>query len=113
MGAETGVLLVPLPMISNNGCASTGPIGGWLHDSMPGFEPAASFDATADGDCSCDFCQGWREPNALQNGGSSCHVLASANFDLQRVVNAWDGLPTAMRRAVLALVGTDRQAGEA
>jgi len=71
-----------------------------------GFEAADRISATADGECTCDFCQGWRATNALQNGGSSCHVLASADADLQRVVGAWDRLPAAMRKAVLALVGS-------
>jgi hypothetical protein len=43
---------------------------------------------------------------ALQNDGSKCPDLASFDADLQRVISAWDGLPEAIRRAILALIGT-------
>ncbi len=54
----------------------------------------ANSDVIAYGDCSCDFCQGWRAANPLQNGGSNCPGLASTDADLQRVVGAWEGLRT-------------------
>jgi hypothetical protein len=69
----------------------------------------ADLDATANGDCSCDVCQGWRAANALQNGGSSCHVMASADADLQAVIAAWGGLSEPMRAAVMALVGVQKR----
>ena len=68
-----------------------------------GFEPVAEFAATADGDCLCDFCQGWRAANALQTGGCKSPDLASLDSDLRRVISAWDGLPDAIRRAILVM----------
>ena len=37
-------------------------------------------------------------------GGSDCPALASLDADLQRVGGAWDGLPTHIRKTILALV---------
>lgn len=71
-----------------------------------GFEPAGDFDATTDGQCSCEFCQGWRAANALHSEVTSCPEVASADPELQRVVASWDALPEAIRAAVLALIGT-------
>lgn len=75
-----------------------------------GFEPVGEFDVTADGDCSCDFRQGWRAALALQNDGSRCPDMAAIDADLQCVVLAWSGLPEHIRRAILVLIG-DRPAG--
>lgn len=72
---------------------------------VAGFEPVADFDATADGDCTCDFCQGWCAAKALQDGGSNRLDATSFDADLQRVVSIWGGLPDAIRRAVFALIG--------
>jgi hypothetical protein len=77
-----------------------------------GIEPAIDSFLSLNADCGCDFCQGWRAANALQMGGPVCLLLTSVDADLQRVIEAWDELPAAMRRAVLALVGADRQACE-
>jgi hypothetical protein len=71
-----------------------------------GIEPASDFDVSADADCTCDFCQGWRAAMALQNEGSNCLDLAQLDADLQQVISAWDRLPQAIRKAVTALVNT-------
>jgi hypothetical protein len=71
-----------------------------------GIEPANDFAVSLNADCVCDFCQGWRAANALQTGGFNCHIVAPDDADLQRVISAWHGLPEAIRRAVLALIGT-------
>jgi integrase len=71
-----------------------------------GFEPDGDCAVTADGDCPCDFCQGWRAALALQNDGSEWRHVASFDSDLQRVVLAWDAIPAAIRCAIIALVGT-------
>jgi hypothetical protein len=78
-----------------------------------GIEPASDFAVTRDLACSCIVCEECRAANALQNGGSNCHFLASADADLQRVVGVWDGLPGAMRKAILALVGSIEPAVDA
>src|SRR5580700_2830523 len=65
-----------------------------------GLEPFGESDVTRDSTCTCDFCQGWRAANALQNDGSKCPDLAQIDADLQRVISAWDGLPEAIRRAI-------------
>jgi len=70
-----------------------------------GFEPDGDFDVTADGDCPCDFCQGWRAALALQNDGSESRNLSSLDADLQPVVATWEGLPTHIRKTILALAG--------
>jgi len=72
------------------------------------FEPAGDFDVTADWECPCDFCQGWRAANALQTDGSNCLDLASSDGDLEQVIAAWGELPVVMRRAIMALIRTDR-----
>ena len=69
-----------------------------------GVEPNLNSDATADGDCVCANCPKCRAANALQDGRFDCPVLASLGIDLQRVVGAWDGLPTHIRKTILALV---------
>jgi hypothetical protein len=68
-----------------------------------GFEAADKIAVTADCECPCDFCHGWRAANALQRDDSKCLDLASLDADFQRVVSAWGGLPQAIRRAILAL----------
>jgi hypothetical protein len=71
-----------------------------------GFEAADESAVTADDDCPCEFCLGWRAANALQGRGSNCLDLASRDADLQRVISVWAVLPAAIRRAVVALIGT-------
>jgi hypothetical protein len=72
-----------------------------------GFEAEADSDVINDGNCLCNFCRGWRAANALQKDGSKCPDLASFDADLQRVISAWGRLPEAIRRAILALIGTE------
>ena len=70
-----------------------------------GFEPAGDFVATADADCTCDFCRGWRAALALQSNDSKSHIVAPPDADLQRVKSAWGSLPTHVRTTVLGLLG--------
>jgi hypothetical protein len=67
-------------------------------------EPASRDDLSADGECTCEFCQGWRAANALQNDYSKCLDAAVLDAGLQRVISAWDSLPEAIRRAIFAMV---------
>jgi hypothetical protein len=74
-----------------------------------GLEPGEDSVVTADYDCGCDFCQGWRAALALQVIVGDCLDLASIDADLQRMVLAWSGLPEAIRRAVTALFGSPNE----
>jgi hypothetical protein len=64
--------------------------GAALQVEAAGIEPSDDFDATGSSICNCENCQG--------------HFLASLDADLQRVMAAWERLPKAMRKAVLAIV---------
>ena len=63
------------------------------------------FDANATVDRCCGDCSEFCAANALQSGHSNCPALTPIDADLQRVVGAWDGLPMAIRKAILVLVG--------
>jgi hypothetical protein len=76
-----------------------------------GFEPTCNFDATDDGSCGCENCQSARAARALYVGGPNCPALALLDSDLQRVIAAWEGLPEAIRMAVMALVGVQKADG--
>ena len=80
-------------------------VGPAASEAPVGVEPNLNSDATADGDCGCVNCPACCAANALQGGRSDCPALASLDADLQRVVGAWDGLPTHIRKTILALVG--------
>lgn len=51
-----------------------------IHETPVGIEPTADCDVTADADCTCDFCHGWRAAYALQTAGSSCSDLAQPDL---------------------------------
>jgi hypothetical protein len=71
-----------------------------------GLEPLVDFDATENAaSTSIDRQQGGAA-RALHSGGPNCQLLSSLDPDLQRVIAAWDGLPAAIRKATLALVGS-------
>lgn len=70
-----------------------------------GIEPAGDFGATADGQCGCEFCRGWRAANVLHSEVASCPGVAAAGAELQRVVATWGTLPEGIRAAVIALIG--------
>ena len=73
------------------------------HFSRPkaaGIEPASCAESTLNGDCACVKCQHPCAAEALHSGGLNCHFLASLDADLQRVIAAWDALPTAIRMAI-------------
>jgi hypothetical protein len=67
-------------------------------------ELASCAESSLDRDCGCDKCDHPRAARALHSGGPNCHFLASLDPDLQRVIEAWDSLPEAIRRATLALI---------
>jgi hypothetical protein len=71
-----------------------------------GVEPGSQTDVTPDNECTCESCQGWRAALALQSGRSDCHALASLDADLQRVIAAWDELPSHIRKTILASLGS-------
>jgi hypothetical protein len=71
-----------------------------------GLEPLGDFDATNNTASSSDGCPECGAARALHSGGPDCHLLSSLDADLQSVIAAWDGLPTAIRRATLALIGS-------
>jgi hypothetical protein len=69
-----------------------------------GFEPTIDFDATGDLSCRCVICQECRAANALHSGCLTWLELASRDTDLRRVIDAWEKLPAAIRRAIVTLV---------
>ena len=71
-----------------------------------GIEPASDFNATGKLPCGCVICENCRAALALHFGRPGWLELASADADLQRVVTAWTDLPDAIRRALIALVGS-------
>jgi hypothetical protein len=70
-----------------------------------GLEPLSDFDARETAASTSARCQECGAARALHSGGPECHFLSSLDADLQRVIAAWDGLPAAMRRAMIALLG--------
>jgi hypothetical protein len=69
-----------------------------------GLEPLGDFDAKRNSaSTSIDHQQGGAA-RALHSGGPNCHCLSSVDADLQAVIAAWGGLPTAIRKAVMALI---------
>jgi hypothetical protein len=73
-----------------------------------GIEPASCSTLTESASCLCENCQHPCAARALQTGGPNCHLVSSFDADLQRVIAAWDGLPAAIRRATLALIGSQQ-----
>jgi hypothetical protein len=71
-----------------------------------GIEPAFNSDATDILPCSCVNCQQCRAAPALHFGCPDWLETASHDADLQRVIAAWGDLPEAIRRALLALIGS-------
>jgi hypothetical protein len=78
---------------------------GFREVAAVGVEPNLNSDTTADNVCACVNCPACCAANALQGGRPDCPALASLDVDLQRVVGAWEGLPTHIRKTILALVG--------
>jgi hypothetical protein len=66
--------------------------GGWV----AGIEPSSYAESTVN-------CQLLCAPRALDPGGFNCHFVASLDADLQRMIAAWEGLPAAIRRAIVGL----------
>ena len=70
-----------------------------------GLEPTEDLDTTAVAAYGCVICPRCRAARALQTGHLGWLDLASLDGDLQRVIAAWGGLPSAIREVLLALVG--------
>jgi hypothetical protein len=69
-----------------------------------GFEPTCNSAANVDVPCACEKCHQASAAMALHCESSICLSLASIDASLQQVIVAWDGLPDAIRRAVMALI---------
>jgi hypothetical protein len=54
-------------------------------------------------------CQQWRAANALHSGGFQWLESALVDTDLQQVIAAWNDLPEAIRRAMVALARLNNQ----
>jgi hypothetical protein len=69
-----------------------------------GFEPTCNSAANENAACACEKCQEARAALALHPGCLKWLESALNDIDLQHVIAAWDGLPDAIRRAVMALI---------
>jgi hypothetical protein len=69
-----------------------------------GIEPSDDFDATENGECLCENCQGCRAENALHFECFKSHFLATLDADLQRVIEQWEKTPEAIKTAIIALM---------
>jgi hypothetical protein len=50
------------------------------------------------------ICEPCRAAQALQTAHSDWLALASIDADLRQLIELWDGLPTAIRSTLLALI---------
>ncbi len=76
----------------------------WLRVQDRGLEPLGDFDASVDCHSSSSDCKGCCAARALHPGGLDCQFLSSVDPELQRVMAAWGGLPTAIRKAIVTLL---------
>jgi hypothetical protein len=67
-----------------------------------GIEPGSDFDAPESVVCNCENCQQCRAANALHEECFKTRYLASLDKDLQQVINSWEPLNAAARRAIAA-----------
>jgi hypothetical protein len=67
-------------------------------------KPPADFDATENAASTSDRCQECGAARALHSGGPDSPFLSSLDPELQRVVTAWDALPSAVRAAIRTLL---------
>lgn len=74
------------------------------YDTGGGIEPPLESDATNNQPGGCEFCIDPGAANALHSCGPNCHSLAAFDADLHLVIEAWEGLSDAIRRAVIGLV---------
>jgi hypothetical protein len=73
-----------------------------------GFEPTCDSAANDDVPCACEKCRQARAALALHSGCFKWLESALNDADLRRVVAAWDGMPEAIRRALVALIGSQK-----
>ena len=71
-----------------------------------GFEPTCNSAANDNAVCVCEKCLEARAALALHSGCFKWLESALNDADLQGVIAAWDRLPPAIRRAMLALAGS-------
>jgi hypothetical protein len=67
-------------------------------------EPTTGIEVTDCDPCTCEIGQGSGAATAPQFEGIHCQLLAAFDSDLQRVIDAWGTLPTAIKMAMMALV---------
>jgi hypothetical protein len=73
-----------------------------------GFEPYAENDSNECSICGYANCEMGRAANALHSGRLKWLESALIDANLQRVITTWDTLPEAIRRAILALIGSQK-----
>jgi hypothetical protein len=69
-----------------------------------GIESASCARLTVEANCGCVECHHPCAARALHPGGPDCHFVSSLDADLQAVIAAWERLPTAIRKAITALL---------
>lgn len=74
-----------------------------------GIEPARNSDGTQDLYCNCVEGKAGRAVNTLHLGCPDWLRLSSLDTDLQSVVLAWDKLSEPIRRAILALIESQKE----
>ena len=69
-----------------------------------GFEPSLNSDVTGDCNCSCEKPQVCPPASAMHFKVGNCLDVASLDVELQRVIIAWNGLPSCIQGAILGLL---------
>ncbi len=80
-----------------------------LEVEAAGIEPAFNLDGTAVTNCNCVNCQEGRAARALHPGCPDWLQLSSLGADLQSVLLSWRRLPEPIRRAILALIESQKE----
>lgn len=69
-----------------------------------GIESGGSCSVSGDTEVGYANCQVCGAANALQPGGNGCRSVSPIDADLQAVIKAWDTLPVAIRKAIIAMI---------
>jgi len=119
MVTRTPYIVIPLKKLSRQNRATKIKKARWprarvannrLHVFASGGNRTASCsNVTANACCPCENCQHARAARALHPGGPNCHLLSSLDADRQAVIAAWRGLTPAIRKATLALIGSQKE----